>query len=244
MRATNLRSAADTAAARRRRATAKPSIFDELRAQYEASRTGDDAPDDVESFDALNARMRRAYTWLDKAFSYLDGLKPAIAHRFDLGHGLVFESPRFHRGYVGQLERRSVGFPVLDEITMYYEIEADPLTVELTPLELPAVEEALDDAGVRYGSRSVEDPSGRVRKCVVTVQPFIPAKIALVADYRTGIVDVPLVNVDRIDRVTLEFHSRDIDDAVLDDLVKLVLGVDSAFLRRAPLAGVRAKKPR
>jgi hypothetical protein len=50
---------------------------------------------------------------------------------------------------------------------------------------------------------------------------------------------VPLVNVDRIDRVTLEFHSRGIDDAVLDDLIRFILGRDAAFLRRAPLAGVR-----
>jgi len=215
------------------------SILDELRTQYEAARSGTAAPSDVEGFEALNARMRRVYAWLDKAFSYLDGLKPHISHRFDLGHGVVFEQPRFHRGYVGQHERRIVGFPVLDEINMYYEIEAQPLTLEVDPIESTTVQKALDEAGLRFAWRSVEDPGGRVRKCVVNVQPFIPAKIAFVVDYQTGVVTVPLVNVDRIDRVTLEFHSRDIDDAVLDDLIRFILGRDAAFLRRAPLAGVR-----
>ena len=77
---------------------------------------------DVETFQAIDARLRKAFRWLEKAVTYLDELKPAIDHRFDLGHGLVFESPRFAHGSVGQHERRIVGFPVLDEINIYYEI--------------------------------------------------------------------------------------------------------------------------
>ena len=58
------------------------------------------------------------------------------------------------------------------------------------------------------------------------------------ADYQTGAVTVALFNVDRLDRVTLEFHSNAIEEPVLEDLVRLILGRDSAFLRRAPLAGL------
>ena len=222
----------------RESATATSSILDELRDQYEAARARPAATRDVEGFEALNARMRRAYAWLDKAFSYLDGLKPEIAHRFDLGHGVVFSRPRFNRGYVGQHERRIVGYPVLDEINMYYEIATDPVTLDIAPVESPAVEKALDEAGMRYHWRGEQDASGHVRTCVLTIQPFIPAKIAFVVDYERGVVSVPLVNVDRIDRVTLEFDSRDIEEPVLDDLVKFILGRDAAFLRRAPLAGI------
>jgi hypothetical protein len=52
---------------------------------------------------------------------------------------------------------------------------------------------------------------------------------------------VTLVNVARIDRVSLEFHSTAIDEPVLEDLVRLILGRDAAFLRRAPLAGIHGK---
>ena len=89
--------------------TTSPSILDELRAQYEAARVSHHDHSDVEGYEQINARLRKAYTWLDKAFSYLDGVKPAIEHRFDVGHGLVFEQTRFGRGYVGQHERASWG---------------------------------------------------------------------------------------------------------------------------------------
>ncbi len=105
-----------------------PSLLDELRNQYEAVRKSEVERSDVEGFRDIDARMRKAFRWLEKAITYLDGLKPAVEHRFDLGHGLVFESPRFGHGSVGQHETRIVGFPVLDEINVLLRdlgVEAD-----------------------------------------------------------------------------------------------------------------------
>ncbi len=216
------------------------SLLDELRTQYEAARQTTHEHADVESFQAIDARLRKAFRWLEKAITYLDGLKPAIEHRYDLGHGLVFESPRFGHGSVGQHERRIVGFPVLDEINIYYQISASkPLSLDVAPGGVAVAEKALDDAGLQYTSRRVEDAGGNVRKCAISVPPSIPAAVLFHADYQTGFVTAALNNVDRLDRVTLEFHSTAIEEAVLEDLVRLILGRDSAFLRRAPLAGLR-----
>jgi hypothetical protein len=216
------------------------SLLDELRVEYEAAREPGGGQPDAEGFQAIDARLRKAFRWLEKAVTYLNGLKPPIAHRFDLGHGLVFDSPRFARGSVGQHEHRIVGFPVLDEINLYYEISASkPVSLEVASGMVDVAEKALDDAGLHYTSRRVESPDGNVRKCSFMVPPAIPARAVFRVDYQTGIVAVELFNVDRFDRVTLEFHSRDIEEPVLEDLVKLILGRDAAFLRRAPLAGVR-----
>jgi hypothetical protein len=219
-----------------------PSLLDELRTQYEAARQTTAEHSDVEGFQVIDARLRKAFRWLEKAITYLDGLKPAIAHRFDLGHGLVFESPRFSHGSVGQHERRITGFPVLDEINLYYEITAaKPLALDVAPGGAALAEKALDDAGLQYTSRRVEDAGGTLHKCSISVPPAIPAAVAFRADYQTGLVLATLVNVDRLERVTLEFHSNAIEEPVLEDLVRLILGRDTAFLRRAPLAGLHGR---
>jgi hypothetical protein len=216
------------------------SLLDELRTQYESARESTQEHADVESFQAIDARLRKAFRWLEKAVTYLSGLKPPIDHRFDLGNGLVFESPRFRHGSVGQHEHRIVGFPVLDEISIYYEISASkPISLEVASGMVQVAEKALDDAGLQYTSRRVESSDGSLRKCSFSVPPAIPARVSFRVDYQTGIVTVALVNVDRLDRVTLEFHSNDIEEPILEDLVKLILGRDSAFLHRAPLAGMR-----
>ena len=219
------------------------SLLDELRTQYEAARDAAHPHADVESFQAIDARLRKAFRWLEKAITYLSGLKPAIDHRFDLGHGLVFESPKFGHGSVGQHEHRIVGFPVLDEINIYYEISAaKPVSLEVASGMYAVAEKALDQAGLQYTSRRVEAANGSVQKCSFTVPPAIPARVSFNVDYQTGIVTVALMNVDRFDRVTLEFHSNEIEEPVLEDLVKLILGRDAAFLRRAPLAGLHPRR--
>ena len=221
----------------------KPTLLDDLRTQYEAARQSTQEHADVESFQAIDARLRKAFRWLEKAITYLSGLKPAIDHRFDLGHGLVFESPKFGHGSVGQHEHRIVGFPVLDEINIYYEISAaKPVSLEIASGMYAVAEKALDQAGLQYTSRRVEAANGSVQKCSFTVPPAIPARVSFNVDYQTGIVTVALMNVDRFDRVTLEFHSNEIEEPVLEDLVKLILGRDAAFLRRAPLAGLHPRR--
>jgi len=221
----------------------KPTLLDDLRTQYEAARQSTQEHADVESFQAIDARLRKAFRWLEKAITYLSGLKPAIDHRFDLGHGLVFESPKFGHGSVGQHEHRIVGFPVLDEVNIYYEISAaKPVSLEVASGMYAVAEKALDQAGLQYTSRRVEAANGSVQKCSFTVPPAIPARVSFNVDYQTGIVTVALMNVDRFDRVTLEFHSNEIEEPVLEDLVKLILGRDAAFLRRAPLAGLHPRR--
>ncbi|HTS21708.1 MAG TPA: hypothetical protein VMN79_07830 [Casimicrobiaceae bacterium] len=220
------------------------SLLEELRTEYEAARASQGPPANVESFQAIDARMRKAFRWLEKAVTYLSGLKPPIAHRFDVGHGLVFDSPRFARGSVGQHEHRIAGFPVLDEISLYYDISASkPVSLEVASGMVDVAEKALDAAGLQYTSRRVESADGAVRKCSLTVPPAIPARVSFQVDYQTGSVAVALVNVDRLDRITLEFHSKDIEEPVLEDLVRLMLGRDSSFLRRAPLAGMHRPSP-
>ena len=182
------------------------SLLDELRVRYEAVQESTDDHADVESFEAIDARLRDAFRWLEKAITYLNGLKPPIEHRFDLGYGYAFDSPRFAHGSVGQHERRIRGYPVLEQIDVYYEISASkPLSIEVVPGWVSFAEKTLDAFGLQYSCRRVEDSDGTLSKCIFSVPPVIPARVSCRVDYRTGIVTVALVNVDRLERVTLEF---------------------------------------
>jgi len=171
----------------------RPSLLDELRTQYETARQSVPDHGQVEGFQEIDARMRKAFRWLEKAVAYLDGIKPPINHRFDLGHGLVFESPKFGHCSIGQHTSRIVGFPVLNEINIYYEIvAAKPLTIEVAPGGVSLVEKTLDAVALQFSSHKVETAEGTVRKCVFTVPPAIEAAVLFRVDYQTGHVTVIL----------------------------------------------------
>ena len=163
------------------------SLLDELRTQYEAVHEPTEDRHDVESFEAIDGRMRKAFRWLEQAITYLNGVKPPIDHRFDLGYGFFFDSPRFAHGSVGQHERRIVGFPVLESIDVYYEMSAaKPLSIDVPPGWVPFAEKTLDGFGLQYTCRRVEEPDGRLRKCVFCVPPVIPARVSFRVDHQAG----------------------------------------------------------
>ena len=211
-------------------------LLTELREQFEAVRAA--SPEDrAEGFQATDARLRRAFRWLERALTYLNGIKPPIAHRFDLGYGFAFESPRFAHGSVWPHERRINGYPVIDEIGVYYEISASKsLSIEVAPGWMPFAQKTLDAFGLQYTCRRETAPKESHGNAVYSVAPVIPAKIALRADYRTNRLSVTLINVDRLERVSLEFESTAFDEPALEDLVRIMLGRDSAFLKRARLS--------
>jgi hypothetical protein len=220
----------------------RASLLDELRTQYEAVREPTQEHGDVENYQAIDKRLRKAFRWLERAITYLNAIKPSIDHRFDLGYGFAFDSPRFSHGSVGQHERRIAGFPVLEEINVYYEISASkPLSIEVVPGWVSFAGKTLDAFGLQYDYHRVEEPDGTLRKGVFSVPPVIPARVSFHSDYSRGLVTVALVNVDRLERVTLEFASTQIEEPVLEDLVRLMLGRDSGFLKRAPLAGLHGR---
>jgi hypothetical protein len=220
-------------------------FLEDLRLQYEAARSASH-PDTVkEDFQTIDTRLRNAFRWLEKAVTYLDGVKPPLQHDFALASGAGFQSPRFARGSVTQHERRIVGFPVLDEINIYYQISASGnLDLEPAPGNAESMQKMLDDAGLQFARSEVEDAAGHVHRCVISVRPDIPASVLFRADYGTGRVVVTLVNVDRLERVALDFDSSAIDEPMLEDLVRLIMGAKSSFLLRAPLAGVHGNMGR
>src|SRR5262249_50797012 len=155
---------------------------------------------DVPGFKEIDAQLRKAFRWLEKAIAYLDGLRPPIERRFDLGHGIAFAKLHLEHGFVGQHEQRIVGFPVLDEINITYQMVAPaPVPLEIESAAFREFERILDDAGLQYTATHVEDHNGTVRRCAMSIRPQIPAAISFRADYRTGLVPVSLINVDRFE---------------------------------------------
>jgi hypothetical protein len=219
--------------------TAKTSFLDALRDEYETVQHVPDGRGSVEEFNVIDARMRKTFKWLEKAVTYLNGIRSPIRHRFDLGRGLVFEEPRFGRGVLGQHTQSIRGFSAIDEINLYYHIcAAKPVTAQLSILEAEIVKKQCEAANLRFDGRRVSDGDGVARKCLLALPPDIPAAVIFKTDYKTGMVTITLVNVDRFDRMSLAVQSNAIREPFLEDVMKFILGMDRSLLRHARLAGI------
>jgi len=224
----------------------KPSLLEKLRAQSAALQAQEGARRRPleEALKDIDRRLWRAFRWLDEALHHLEVIKPGVAHAFRLDPDLAIESPRFDHGFVSYRRRALGGLELLERVEVFYRLVKDgEIVFKVQPGAAHGVEERLRVAQLPYHYQTEMDPNRVVRHGVFRVTQEINASIRFAPDYRRQVVEVTLRNVDRFESVALEFGGVAVDEAVLEDLFRFVMGERNTFLRRAPLVGVGTRRP-
>jgi hypothetical protein len=223
----------------------RPSRFlDELRRQSDAVRRTESAQRPVEDvLRELDRALWSGFRWLEEALRHLEVIRPAVQHAFGLPGILTIDHPRFERGFITSRRRALAGMDLLDYVELFYRLAGDdPILVKVQPGAAASVEARLRAAHLRFRYDTDMDEHRVVRNGVFAVAPEINACVRLAPDYHRQRVEVTLHNVDRFESVILDFPGMALDEAALEDLVHLVLGEGNQFLRRAPLAGMGARR--
>ena len=222
----------------------KPSLLESLRRQSNEMRARETAarqPFEA-AVKAIDSGLWRAFRWLDEALGHLEVIRPTTAHTFKLGNILTLNRPRFERGFVSLRRGAYAGFDVLSYVEMFYRLAGpEPFILRVNPAAANGVEERLRAAPMQFQYQTEQDAQRIVRYGVFHVQPVVSASVRFQPDYARQVVDVTLRNVDRFESVLLEFAPDRVDEAALEDLVKLMLGEENGFLRRAPLALIKPR---
>lgn len=219
----------------------KPSLLEKLRVQAEALQQQEGArrrPAE-EALQDIDRRLWKAFRWFEEALHHLEVIKPAVAHSFRLDPILAIEAPHFDRGFVSYRRRAIAGLELLEHVEVFYRLNGSgEIMFKLAPGAARGVEDRLRAANLEYRYQTEMDQNRVVRNGVFRVTPEITSSIRFAPDYRTQRVEVTLRNVDRFESVSLEFRADTVDESVLEDLFRFVLGEANTFLRRAPLTGV------
>lgn len=222
----------------------KPSLLENLRRQSDEMRARETAarqPFEA-AVKAIDSGLWRAFRWLDEALGHLEVIRPAAAHVFKLGEILTLNQPRFDRGFVSFRRGAYAGFDVLTYVEMFYRLTGpDPFILRVNPAAANGIEERLRAAPMQFQYQTEQDAAKVVRYGLFHVQPIVSASVRFQPDYARQVIDVTLRNVDRFESVVLEFAPERLDEPALEDLVKFMLGEESTFLRRAPLALIKRR---
>jgi hypothetical protein len=220
-------------------------LLESLRAQSTAVRAqGEAAKRPVEeALTEIDRRLWRAFRWLDEALGHLEVIQPAVTHRFVIPNVVTVERPQFERGFASYRRKALAGQELLEHVEVFYRlVGAQPIVLRVHPGSAVGIEERLRVSSMPYQYQTEQDERRVVRFGVFTITPTITANLRFEPDYHHQVIEVILRNVDRFESVALEFAPDKLDEAALEDLVKFVLGEPNGFLRRAPLAGFRARR--
>jgi hypothetical protein len=168
-------------------------------------------------------------------------IHPSVGHTFQLDTLLTIPRPRFDRGFVSFRRRALAGLEVIEHVELFYRLEGpQPIVLRLNPAGAGAVEERLRTSTLPFQYQTEQDERRVVKYGVFQVQPAISASVRMQPDYHRQVVQVAMRNVDRFESVHLEFQPDKLDETALEDMMKFMLGEPNGFLRRAPLALVKA----
>jgi hypothetical protein len=226
--------------------TTAGSLLSRLRQQSDAVRANESPRRSMEEIlQDMDQRLWRAYRWLDEALAHLGVIKPVVAHEFRIDSYLTLSGLQFEQGFVSYRRRHLAGQELLDYVEMFYRLSSTtPVKLRVQPSAVSAVEARLRNAGMTFRYAAELDERKVITAGQFTVNAAVTGSVRFNPDYRLHGIGVRLTNVDRFETVDLEFKPESVEEAALEDLVRLMLGESNAFLRRAPLAGVGAgKKP-
>jgi hypothetical protein len=216
-------------------------MLDRLRRQSDQMRDEQSAKHrpQEEAIKEIDRTLWRAFKWIDEALSHLEVIRPHVAHDFAIPGVLTIAAPRYDRGFVSYRRKPVGGQDVIDHVELFYRLDGgNPLVLRVQASSAGMTEERLRTAQLPFEYQTEHDESRVVRYGRFTVTPAVTASVRFEPDYRRQVVDVTLRNVDRFESVSLEFGGEAINEAVLEDLLRFILGEASTFLRRAPLAGM------
>lgn len=220
------------------------SMLDRLRKQSETVRANETPRKSTEEILAdMDKRLWRAYRWLDEALAHLSVIKPVVAHEFRIESLLTLSGLQLEQGFVSYRRRHLAGHELLDYVETFYRlVGSKPLKVQVPPTAVSVIENKLRAAGIVFRYEAHQDERKVITGGTFTVTPSVTSSVRFDPDYRRQEISVRLTNVDRFETVHLDFKPEHLDEAALEDLVRLLMGESNAFLRRAPLSGVGAAK--
>ena len=220
-------------------------FLDHLREQSDAVRkhqTDEHRPIE-DTLRAMDRQLWNAFRWLEEVLRHLEVIRPQVQHTFHVMGVLSIASPRYERGFISYRRRPVAGMELLEHIELFYRMtHDDPVVVKVQPAAANSIEDRLRSAQLQFRYDTELDEHRVVRQGIFTVTPHITASVRIEPDYRRQRVEVTLRNVDRFESVVLDFAGNGLAEAALEDLVHLMLGEGNQFLRRAPLAGVGARR--
>lgn len=203
-------------------------LLDDLKQQAE-SRKQEELTNRAEKsrcLQAVHGALRATFQYFTELANSLNILKPDVSRTFYVEGSTRFENltvsnfrVRDRRGTIDHrdyLEEVALRFDWAGREPLVAERESPPLTQRLR--------EHLAGYGMRFQFKDIKNERGVVIRTVFTVEPAIIATASFSGNWDTGIIRLSLKNVETLGTIDYQYDAAEIDQALLDELTKLVLG--------------------
>jgi hypothetical protein len=213
------------------------SLLEELRTRSEGNTLSSEKNrlNEAQMRFSINQLLWNIHAWLEEVARYLETLRPPVSHEFRFKDLMVMRSLTLEQSFVSYRRQRFGEQELLDHVEFYYRLvcPSGPI-IRVSAFSANEVETQLRVAGLTFETNTERNQGQTMRAVQFKINPEIKTTIRIEPDYIQHKIGIRLSNVDRFDVMQMVFSPAQLDEEALEDLVRLILGESTAFLKRAP----------
>ncbi len=205
-----------------------------LRKKAEARVTAEAAP--AVPAELVDTRMRAAFRYLNELVTEIKAARPACARRAEIIYIGSMPELAYVSAFVDYRTRAGSEAAHCERIIFNARLESpQPVRIDLVRDEIPRMKAELERLQFKYECKETKNDFGILMRGRFAIEPSLPVNAEFVADYRTGIVSAELRNVGVWGNAKFQIPVAELDDECLEELGKLLLGLQSRLGARLQL---------
>lgn len=178
----------------------------------------------------IDQALKYLFSYLHDFVQQLNVVKPAISRDFPLLDQLAISQLVWQEGFADYRTQSASGGGLVELVTFTCRLKGDNLPA--VGREGPSVERfrrTLFDYGLQFNCNEFKSRQGYVERAEFEIRSEISVSARWRADYAKGVVMLEARNLERLGSTVFTIYPRCVDDALLDEFGRLILGQANRF---------------
>lgn len=208
-------------------------LLDDLKKQAEMVKTQQLSQDSLrdEALRLVEEKMKHSFHYLNDLLKQLAVIKPTNPTVYSVPGVGDLKDLLFSDSFIDFRRKRINDRDHFDVITFYlkWESGASLVVTRDMPVTVQKVRDLLFSYSLKFAEEETRNERGIVANTKFTVQPVIVTDIAIKADHVQGRLLLTTKNLQRLGRDEFVLPAGEIDDALLEEFAKALIGQPNAF---------------
>jgi len=182
-----------------------------------------------ENIKLVDTKMHQTFLYLNDLLKQLTVLKPVNPMVFSIPGIGDFQNLEFAVSFIDYRKKKLFDASYYDLITLFIKW-ASPTSLSLErdmPATIKKVSDVLWSFGLKFTEEEIKKPGGGLQKIKFTVPGAVTCDITISADHENGRLVVKGRNFLRLGADELRIPAGDINEAVLEEFAKMLIGQPS-----------------
>ena len=220
-------------------AAAGSSLLDELRKQAEIRQRELHSAQTARTAtaEAIDLALKNLFVYLHDLVQQLNIVKPGIPRDYTLVNQLQLRHLGWQEGFADYRTQSQAAGALVELVTLSYRLNGErTLIVERDGLLVDRFRAQLVDFGLPFNCKEFKNARHYVERAEFEIRSELSGSARWRADFDKGILMLEMRNVERLGSVVMSVAPKLIDQALLDDFGRLILGQPNRFreLARRP----------